>query len=172
MLRILVIFILLQLVNCKSLRHQVKTNPAAFKLENITFHTSACHGFCPTYHLQIDSLRQFKLHAEQVYLPGYTRNLDSNKIGYFTGVVDDSSYAWLTGSLETIGLDSLKFDDITCCDAPIITLVILYNGKRKFLRSMIPPEKATYIIYRLNWICQNSRMKRSRTAFKIDEPEQ
>ena len=144
----------------------------SFKFEKIIFHTSTCLGLCPAYHLQINNDKQFKLFAETVFVedskPG-EHKIDTNKIGYFTGTVSNSNYKKLIKQLQNCNLDTLTFEDVTCCDAPLITIIVYYNGKRKYLKSMFPPDITEDLIATLNNICENSELHRSQFKFTIEE---
>jgi len=149
-----------------------KKSDTSFKLNKIIFHTSTCLGLCPVYHLQIDNNRQFKLFAETVYRKGSKvseRIIDVNKTGYFTGTVSKDKYKKLIKQLQLCNIDTLTFEDVTCCDAPLITIIVYYNGKRKYLKSMFPPDSADDLITTLNDICEKSNLHRSKFEFTIEE---
>lgn len=138
--------------------------------EKILFHTSGCFGTCPTYHLQVDSTKNVKLFAESVFKQDSVISYvpDTAKTGYFTGRADDSTFSRLNHEMETIGLDSLQFEGENCCDGSIITIIIYYQGKRKFLQSMFPPHKAKNLISILYSICENSTLYRTNERFDIE----
>jgi len=151
---------------------KINRSDDSFKLEKIIFHTSTCLGLCPAYHLQINSDRQFKLFAETVFVEGSKTSEhknDINKTGYFTGTVSSSNYKKLIRQLQSCNLDTLTFEDVTCCDAPLVTIIVYYNGKRKYLKSMFPPESTNDLINTLNDICENSELYRSQFKFTIEE---
>lgn len=142
------------------------------KLDKIIFHTSMCFGTCPTYHLQVDNNREIKLYAEQVYKNPQdfgSFETDTTKTGYFVGIVADTTFRKLTNELSNIGLDTLEFDGASCCDGSLITIIIYYNGKRKFLKSMFPPDKANKLIGTLYDICETSKLTRTTEKFKIED---
>lgn len=133
----------------------------AFKFEKIIFHTTLCFGNCPTYHLQVDNDKKIKLYAEDVYKNDSTIQRDKAKIGYFTGTVSNILFIKLTNALKKIGLDTLEFNGETCCDNSVITIIVYYNGKRKYLKSMFPPAKAHKLISTLYEICETSKLQRN-----------
>ena len=138
--------------------------------EKVIFHTTSCFGTCPTYHLQVDPNKQIKLFAESVYKndKGFSFEQDTAKIGYFKGIADDSTFAILDKELKNIGLDTLEFDGASCCDGSLITIIVYYDGKRKFLKSMFPPDKANKLIGTLYGICDKSILKRATQEFDIE----
>ncbi len=142
-----------------------------FQLEKIIFHTSMCYGYCPSYHLQVDKDKKINLFAEQVYknVRYQSYEPDTTKTGYFTGIVADTTFNKLTNELQKIGLDSLEFDGATCCDGSIKTIIVYYNGKRKYLKSMFPPVKAGKLISILYEICETSKLQRTDERFKIED---
>jgi hypothetical protein len=106
----------------------------------------------------VNNNKSVKLFSEQVYqnTPGWT--LDSSKMGYFKGFANDTSFNKLVNELQNINLDSLKYDKINCCDGSIITLIIYYNGKRKYLKSMVLPESTDSLVSTLYEISGTSNL--------------
>jgi hypothetical protein len=141
------------------------------RIERIIFHSSFCFGTCPTYHLELDNKKSFKLFAEKVYTDKVSLNYteDTAKMGYFTGAVNDSTFVKLTNAIKTVGIDTLSFNNETCCDGSLITIIIYYNGKRKYLKSMFPPAKAELMINVLFEICSTSKLVRTHDKFVIEE---
>ncbi len=142
------------------------------KLDKIIFHTSMCFGTCPTFHLQVDNNREVKLYAEEVYKnPNEFSSfeIDTTKTGYFIGIVADTIFRKLTNELNDLGLDTLEFDGASCCDGSLITIIVYYNGKRKFLKSMFPPYKAHKLIGTLYDICETSKLTRTTEKFNIED---
>jgi hypothetical protein len=123
------------------------------QIEKVEFHSSACFGWCPDFHFDIDTARQYRLYNETIFVPP-TENaefiLDSEKMGYFVGHVSDSLYSELEKELRVVGLDTLTFNGVECCDLPVVTIVVYYDGKRKVLKSNQPPEGALQLVL----ICQ------------------
>ncbi len=146
------------------------SNDKTVKLEKIIFHTTGCWGYCPTYHLQIDSTRNIDLYSESVYLQkeGFRSIQDSTKIGYFNGKLPKTKYDNLIVILESMGLDTLKSNEATCCDGSIITLIIYYNGRRMYIHSMFPGEIFESIILSLYDICEKSKLQRIDQHFEIE----
>jgi hypothetical protein len=145
------------------------------KLDKIIFHTSRCFGSCPAYHSQIDSNKTLLLHAEYVDntldIQTDLNNSDSSKMGYFTGQVNDRFYTELVNELENVGLDDLQFDGADCCDGSTKTIIVYYNGKRKFLKSMFPPKEANKLISILRNICESTNTQRTDKTFQIEDKE-
>lgn len=145
------------------------------KLDKIIFHTTRCLGLCPAYHSQIDRNKTLLLHSEYVdNTPGINTDLnnpDTSRIGYFTGQVSDRQYTELVNELENIGLDDLQFDGVDCCDASTKTIIVYYNGKRKFLKSMFPPREADKLISLLRSICESTKTQRTDKIFQVEDKE-
>jgi hypothetical protein len=70
--------------------------------------------------------------------------------------------------LQICDIDKLKFDGPDCCDLPIRTIIVYYNGKRKYLRAMFPPERAENLINYLYNICEYSKLQVS-NIFNIEQ---
>lgn len=149
---------------------KIKTDNQSFSFEKIIFHTTACNGLCPIYHLEVTQNKQIRLHTEDAYLRSekFSFTRDSSKIGYFTGTIQDSTYKNLFTELSVIDLNNLAFNNAQCCDGSVITMIVYYNGKRKILRSMFPPEKALKLIGMLYDICGKSQLMRSTKQFTIE----
>jgi hypothetical protein len=126
--------------------------------EKIIYYTSMCFGTCPTYHLEVNADKSFKLFAEQVFKTNGVSPYepDSAKMGYFKGTLSDSLYDALSKELKRINIDSLSFPDVLCCDGPVTTLIIYHHGKRKYLHSMFPPEATRALISVLYNICKGN----------------
>ncbi|HMI06068.1 MAG TPA: hypothetical protein VK528_00875, partial [Flavobacterium sp.] len=55
-----------------------------------------------------------------------------------------------------------------CCDGPVKTIIIYYNGKRKYLHAMFPPDHALPLIATLNGIYSTSKFVKSAQPFEIE----
>ncbi len=161
---IITLLILSTLKDCSQLEKTMQ-------IEKIIFHTSGCFGTCPTYHLQIEDNKQFKLYAETVYkkdAQNFSRDFDSTRMGYCTGVADDSLFKTVNIELKSIGLDTINFNGMEYTDGPQITLIVYYDGKRKFLQSAFPTNKASRLIASLYKICETSKLKKTNEKFTIE----
>jgi hypothetical protein len=140
----------------------------AFTFEKIIFHTTGCEGNCPTYHLSVNKDKTIELHSEIVYkASGF--NLDKAKIGYFKGSVSDTSFAKLLCELKNIGLDTLNFGDTKGYDAPIKTIIVYYNDKRKFFKAMFHSKNSNRLVETLYEICTSSDTKKVNKKFVIEK---
>ena len=129
--------------------------------EKINFQTSYCFGTCPVYHLELKADKTFKLHGETVFLEhSQTRALDSSKMGYFSGKLDQKTYHKFIAAFQQSDMCNLTFDGITCCDGSLIIMVVNYDGIQKELVSMFPPYEAQPLIQVLYEICRTTKMKR------------
>lgn len=143
----------------------------AINFEKIIFHTTTCYGSCPVYHLEVDNKKKCKLHKELVFKEGRNRPYtpDSTKIGYFYGEVSDQLFEDLIKAIKTSNLTNLEFEDIQCCDGTIFTLIIYYNNRVKYLKSMVPPRISVNLINKLIEICENSLLYESSEKFVLDK---
>lgn len=153
-------FFVLLLVSCKSTQ--------GLQFEKLTYHTSACFGRCPTYHMEIGNDKKIRLHSETSYGNG---SMQSNpaKEGYFIGTVNDTNYNKLLSELRKVGLDTIKFGGPKCCDGPVKTIIVYYNGKRKYMHAMFPPEHANGLISTLNDIYATSKFERTDLKFEVEK---
>jgi hypothetical protein len=140
----------------------------SIRLEKIIFHTTKCLGDCPVYHLQINNSGQVKLHAEVVYSSGmeYEKNTAE---GYFAGQLNDTTFKKLIRKIQTCNLQTLKVNNALCCDGSIQTIIVYFNGKRKYIKTMFPPAITDELISVLYGICEKGGFKRITTRFKIEE---
>jgi hypothetical protein len=147
-----------------------RTNEKSSSFEKIIYNTSHCFGSCPVYHLEIDNQRDIKLFAEVVYKKGLplVSQEDTTKMGYFKGTANDTTFSKLNKAILEIGIDTLTFDNTTCCDGSLKTIIVYYKGKRKYLKSMFPPEKADKLIEALDEICRTSNLERTDKKFKLE----
>ncbi|MBG9378411.1 hypothetical protein I5907_19390 [Panacibacter sp. DH6] len=131
----------------------------------IIFHSSRCNGDCPKLDLEIDSSknlfvsRQYFKHKDEIKTP-YS--------GQFQGTLIETDYNKLIGLLQNCNLDTLKFPDITCCDAVITTIIVYYNGQRKYLKSMTPPNEANDLIEFLTLLGDNKKLQRTNETKNIE----
>ena len=144
---------------------------ASGQFKKIIFETTGCMGKCPAYYLQIDNKKQAKLFAMAVYKDPDdvwgTRSLDSSKMGYFCGGINNTTYDKLIKILQTSTGDSI------CCgqqgyDGSITTIIIYHNRKRKYLRAMFLSSTANNLFNLLFDICKRNDFLRSRKKFSIE----
>lgn len=145
-----------------------KTNEDVLHFDKIIFHTSMCFGTCPTYHLEVENNKSLRLYAERVYSED-SYDTDSTKTGYYTGYVTDTTFDKLNSELGQLNIDSLEFPEEFCCDGSVITIIVYYDGKRKYLSSMWPPAEASKLIGVLYEICRNSDLVRTEDYFHIED---
>ena len=140
------------------------------RLEKIIYHTSPCFGNCPTYQLEIDSNKNARLFAERVYKKGppLKREEDLSRTGFFKGKLQDSIFNKVSNQLDAAEIDELEFDGVTCCDGSVRTLIVYYNGKKKVLESMFPPDEARNLLKSLDDICRNNSFPKTHGSFKIE----
>jgi hypothetical protein len=136
--------------------------------EKIVFHTTQCYGTCNVYHLQVEQSGAFKLHRAFMY-DHETYYRDSTAEGYFTGQLPDSLYQPLLHALRTINLRSLNMDTVLCCDAPVKTVIVYFNGQRKYFKTMFPPRFTDRLILALYNICGYANGSRVNEPFKLEE---
>lgn len=141
------------------------------KFEKLMFHTSDCFGTCPTFHLEIDSLKNAKLFIEEIFKKNLEFNIDSSQIGYYKGKLNKEDYEELIHLLKTCNLKSLEFNEATCCDGSIISIIVYFNGQRKYLMSMFPPVISNRLINHLYKICKTNSFKKTTEQFEIEKSQ-
>lgn len=128
--------------------------------EKIKYHTTTCYGSCPKISLEIDAEQNIYINGE-FYKDNMGMFIDSIKSGQFTGILTDSLYNELIDILKTCNLKTLNFPEVDGADAPVTTLIIYYNGQRKYLKSMFPPPIAKQLIDFLRSIHEKTVLTRT-----------
>lgn len=108
---------------------------AEFNFSEITFHSSACNGVCPDISLLIDNERKVQLIRTVFQSKGVE---DTAKSGGYKGILDEKQYDKLVSLLSKIKWSEVSFPDVKCCDKPVITIILYYNGGNKKLKSIEP----------------------------------
>jgi hypothetical protein len=140
--------------------------PALF--DSIEFSTGPCFGACAEYHLRVYGNRKFKLYAGRVYSAlndSAVFRLDSTKMGYFAGSVNDTLFKRLNTEIRRMNLDSLTYKGSNCCDAPIKSFTVYYKGRNKEITAMFPPPVTYKFINALGEICASNPMTRMTDTF-------
>lgn len=139
----------------------------SINFEKIIFHTTSCYGNCPIYHLQIDRSQSVLLHAAVDYTSIFRR--DSTAEGYFKGKLSNLSFDKLLSALATCNLQTLKMNEVLCCDGVVYTIIVYYNGQRKYYKTMTPPQIVNELIKTLNAICREKNLLRINDKFKLED---
>ncbi len=138
--------------------------------EKIIYHSTDCIGGCPTIDLEIK--------GRNVYFKGqfykedsinyFNSEIDTIQSGEFIGILNDSLYNELINILQTSSLRTLSFPEFHGYDGNVTTLIIYYNGKRKYLQSMFPPTISSKLIDFLYHINTRADLKRTNKKRKIE----
>lgn len=141
------------------------------EVEKIIFHTGGCFGTCPTYHLEIKANRKISLHKERIFAknPKSRFEIDSTQIGYYQGVISKTQFNDLESTINRMGIDTLKYDPVDCCDGSMKTIIIYYNNnKRKVFKSMFLPEQFESLVNQLYAVCEKGDLKKTSSIFKFE----
>jgi hypothetical protein len=136
--------------------------------EKIIYHTTSCFGSCPTIDLEIRNDKNVYLKGE-FYKENPMYEIDSIKSGQFIGKLNDTLYNELINILQTSNLRTLTFPEIHGADAPVTTLIIYYNGQRKYLKSMFPPTITDKLIEFLYFVNERANLTRTNEKRTIEE---
>lgn len=132
----------------------------SISFEKIIYHTTSCFGSCPTIEIEIDNNRNVYLKGE-FYKGDSMDEIDIIKSGQFFGKLNDTLYKELINILQTCNLKTLTFPEKEGADAPVTTLIIYYNGQRKYLKSMFPPTIASKLIEFLYLVNERTDLTRT-----------
>lgn len=128
--------------------------------EKIIYHTTTCLGNCPEIDLEIRNDKSIYVNSK-VYIGDWRLQFDSSRSGTFAGKLSDTLYNELIHNLQTCNLRTLTFPEKHGADAPVTTMIIYYNGQRKYLKSMFPPAIAYQLINYLFYINTKATLTRT-----------
>lgn len=132
----------------------------SISFEKLIYRTTPCYGDCSVINLEIDKNRNIFIHRE----------LFNDKInsGNFTGTLYENLYNQLINILQTSKLKIWTFPKKEGHDAPTTTLIIYYNGKRKYFKSMFPPVFSQQLINLLYQIGEETELIRTDKEKQIE----
>ena len=146
------------LFSCKS-QPAGNAQPADdFKLSKLVYHVSRCNGTCPSMDLEIDSNKAVYVNREFYKTKS---EIDSANSGRFKGILTREQDKQLLEILKRSNLDSLKFTTVGIVDVPETTIIVYYNGKRKYLKTERPPVVANDLITLLKAIGSDKGLQRT-----------
>lgn len=100
----------------------------------------------PTVALQIDSSKNLYMN----YTNPYSNEKSGLASGNYSAVLDDDTYKELIYQLQNCNLRTLRFGDIKGADSQMVTLIIYFNGVRKYLKSLAPPQISKELVTFIN----------------------
>jgi len=138
---------------------------ADFKLSKLVYHLSRCNGACPSIDLEIDSNKAVYINREFYKTKS---ELDSANSGRFKGKLTPEQDSRLIEELKKSNLDSLEFAAVGIADIPETTIIVYYNGKRKYLKSVRPPAVANDLITTLKSIANDKGWERTTEVKELE----
>ena len=146
------------LFSCKS-QSAGNAKPADdLKLSKLVYHISRCNGSCPSIDLEIDSSKAVYVNREFYKTKS---EMDSANSGRFKGTLTQEQDSKLMEVLKKSNLDSLEFAPVGITDVSETTIIVYYNGKRKYLKSARPPAAANDLITLLKLIGGDKGLQRT-----------
>ena len=134
-------------------------------LSKIIFHSSRCNGTCPRIDLELDSSKNLFVDREYFKTKSET---DKRFSGQFKGILSQEDYNKLLGLLLSSNIDRLKFPKSDLMDGVNITIIVYYNGQRKYLTSPEPPNEANDLIKYLTSLGDNKKLQRTNETKNIE----
>lgn len=137
--------------------------------QKLTFHSSRCFGSCPVINMQINKDRSLYMSKQEFPLKrkmAGSENAQEPKLEYFKGTVSAKLYSELLTELAKT--DTISFKGQNCCDAPLKTFTAYYNGKRKSVTIMFPPQEAEALIAVFYKISKSGSLKKTEDKFEIE----
>lgn len=151
-----------------TLKRQELTRDTTLQIEKIVFHTTRCFGTCGTYHMEFDKNGSFKLFAEFIH-NDYNWKGDTAHHGYYRGKMPGATYDTLIRALQTCNLRTLRMTSQECCDAPLLTIIIYFNGgQRRYFKTMFYPVIAREMIHTLYNFSRNAITYATKTDEKFE----
>lgn len=129
--------------------------------EKLVFRTTDCLGECPVINFQLDKDRN-------IMYSGYSYK-DSTLTGDFSGTISEQDMDKLLQQLKNCQLQTLRWRRWRCCDAPIVTLIIYFNGQRKYLQSMVMPRISDDLVDFLYGLVPRATLTPRKEKFEFEE---
>ena len=124
--------------------------------EKIIFHTSKCFGTCPEYHLEINKNKEVKLYVEKAY---EKRKIDTLKMGYYKGKLDDKTYMEFIDLIKKIDLEKSGIiepkrepNTIILSEGSQLSIILYIKKQRKPMIYIYPAghwEKLMSFVYKI-----------------------
>ena len=117
----------------------------------------------------IDAVDCSQLQGNTRFFLASGHEADTASLGYFTGQISDTVFGKLIKAIQTCNLRTLTMNDGLCCDGSVITIIVYFNGQRKYFQTMFPPTIANELIMTLYNICEEKSYTKTFDIFKIEE---
>lgn len=151
------------------LKKQEYTTDSTIRFEKLVFSSGLCYGECPNYEYELTNKGIFQLHVKTAFLKGNRYMRDSTARGYFVGQVTDSLYRAVIDALQTCYLPQLTISEVLCCDAPLKTVSVYFNGQERKFKTMFPPIIVHKLFTVLQTVYDESPRKRTVGPFVFEQ---
>lgn len=148
---------------CKS-GQQASNASDNFDLQKLTFHSSPCFGFCPDISMNVYDNRTVELSITK-----YKGKGAPGEKGTFKGKMSKKEYNTLLTYLQEINWKTIEFSKEMCCDAPIRSLILNYNGETRKFRAMFPPESTQKLFDFLRNYAENNKLPASNEPLEFEK---
>ncbi|MCZ2223983.1 MAG: DUF6438 domain-containing protein [Chitinophagales bacterium] len=142
----------------------VSTKYSVEGFEKIIFNSTLCFGTCPSLYLEVTADKNTKV-QRQFFESRGKENAENS--GAFEGKMSNYDFKNLMKTIKESNYEKLVFPNVDCCDAPIITIIIYANGKKTYLKSMMPPQEATNLIQYLTKLTSEIDLPTSTKKFEL-----
>lgn len=140
-------------------------------IERIVFHTSTSFlGKDPSYHLAINKNRIASLIVEEAF-KNSTKfpTVDSTKIGYYIGQVDEKQFKALERELYRIDITNLQLEDLSISDVSEKSIIIYLQGKKIKIDKTYRSKKLNSLVTMLESIYEDGSFTKVNQQFGIEE---
>lgn len=121
--------------------------------EKLTYHSSPCFGMCPEIAMNIYENRTVELSITKFKSKGAR-----DSVLHYKGTITKNEHDTLITYLKEIDWKTIEFPKEMCCDAPIKSLILNYNGETKKFRAMFPPESTNKLFQYLYDLAVNNKL--------------
>jgi hypothetical protein len=157
---IIIISLMFFTVSCASTKNQITG------FEKFVYHSTRCFGTCPSLSLEVNADKTARVQRQFFESRGKEQAENS---GSFQGTLTNKQFNILMKAIKASNYESLKFPDIDCCDAPIVTIIVYANGKKTYLKSMMPPQEASELILFLQDYTSKIQLPTTTEKFEIEQ---
>lgn len=137
--------------------------------EKLVAHSTPCFGInCHAYHIEINADRSIRIYTDHAWSTEKAGEDDWSKMGYFTGVLPDSTYQAIVSQLPDVLQSSQDWGPELLYDVAYRELIIYHDDKRTAMASLQPPRTAYPILKLLSELAVNHQLDKTPDTFHLE----
>jgi len=143
------------------------TNNTAKQLQfnRLVYHTSFCFGSCPKIDMLIDSAGNISLRRETISV----KSMGKPGLNMYKGQLTNTQYDSVINLLAQVNYKSLVWDDVTCCDGVITTLIVYAGSDKKYLKSMLPSQESQPLLNYLHTLGLKTDLPKTGDEIELEQ---